>query len=67
MDGRLGKGISLSRVGIYAQNLQFTARFSGGDGWLSRLSSGRQVERACGLCECLAGALLEVMSLNFDV
>ena len=26
----LDKGIELSRVGVYAQNLQFTAGFSGG-------------------------------------
>ena len=31
----------------------------------SRFSSGRQVKRACGLCVCLAGALMEVMSFGF--
>ena len=30
-----------------------------------RLSSGRLVKRACGLCMGLAGALVEVMSLMF--
>ena len=29
MDGKLGKGIRLSRVRICAQNLQFTVGFSG--------------------------------------
>ena len=67
----MDKGIGLSRVRIYAQNLQFTAGFlaegcyGGGIGYLSRLSSGRLVKRACGLCMCLAGALMEVMSLVF--
>ena len=69
----MDKGIGLSRVTVYAQNLQFIAGFlaegcsGGGDGWLSRLSSGRLVKRACGLCMCLAGALMEVMSLVFGV
>ena len=67
----MDKGIGLSRVGVYAQNLQFAAGFSGGgllkggDGWLSRPGSGRLVQKACGLCVCLAGALMEVMSLVF--
>ena len=37
----------------------------GGNGWFNKLSSGRLVKRACGLCVCLTGALMEVMSLVF--
>ena len=58
-------------IKVDAQYLQSAVGFlaedylGGGDGWKSRLSSGRLVKRACGLCECLTGALLEVKSIFF--
>ena len=68
--GKLGTSIRLSRARIGAQNLQFTVGWQGaimkemmGD----LAGSGRQVKRACGLCVCLTGALMEVMSFVFWV
>ena len=64
----------LSRVGVYAHNHQFAAGFfwrraaqeevMGGS---IGLSSGRLVKRACGLCVCLTGALIEVRSLSLGL